>query len=395
MGEKGTDSGERVRLLEEREYWVSELCRVAEPVLRLLAARELKKTMPVQSAAGQDRSDVTHLEALGRLLCGIAPWLESRGGADEAEERLRQQYAELSRAAIAAGCDPQSPDYMNFAEGFQPIVDTAFLAQAILRAPTELWDKLDAKVQKHVVQAFKLTRSRKPFAMNWLLFSAIIEAALYRMGESDWDPMRIDYALKQHEQWYVGDGAYGDGPSFHFDYYNSFVIQPMLVDIVAAVQGCYEDWDAMQASITERAKRWAEVQERLISPEGTFPPLGRSLAYRCGAMQSLAQSALLGELPSSVTPAQARCALTAVIRRSLSVPGTFTEDGWLTIGFCGSQPDIGEHYISTGSLYLCAAVFLPLGLAAEHPFWSGEPEDWTARKAWSGSFFSIDHALKG
>ncbi|ANY70748.1 hypothetical protein BBD42_14505 [Paenibacillus sp. BIHB 4019] len=384
-----------MRLAEERKYWVSELCRVAEPVLRLLAARELKKTMPVQSAAGQDRSDVTHLEALGRLLCGIAPWLEGSGGADEEEERLRQQYAELSRGAIAAGCDPESPDYMNFAEGYQPIVDTAFLAQAILRAPTELWDKLDAKAQKHVVQAFKLTRSRKPFAMNWLLFSAIIEAALYRMGESDWDPMRIDYALKQHEQWYVGDGAYGDGPSFHFDYYNSFVIQPMLVDIVAAVQGCYEDWDAMHASIKERAKRWAEVQERLISPEGTFPPLGRSLAYRCGAMQSLAQSALLGELPSSVTPAQARCALTAVIRRSLSVPGTFTADGWLTIGFCGSQPNIGEHYISTGSLYLCAAVFLPLGLAAEHPFWSGEPEDWTARKAWSGSFFTIDHALKG
>lgn len=395
IGEKGTDSGERVQLAEERKYWVSELCRVAEPVLRLLAARELKKTMPVQAAAGQDRSDVTHLEALGRLLCGIAPWLEGSGGADEAEERLRQQYAELSRAAIAAGCDPESPDYMNFAEGYQPIVDTAFLAQAILRAPTELWDKLDAKVQKHVIQAFKLTRTRKPFAMNWLLFSAIIEAALYRMGESDWDPMRIDYALKQHEQWYVGDGAYGDGPSFHFDYYNSFVIQPMLVDIVAAVHGCYEDWDAMQASIKERARRWAEVQERLISPEGTFPPLGRSLAYRCGAMQSLAQSALLGELPGSVSPAQARCALTAVIRRSLSVPGTFTEDGWLTIGFCGSQPDIGEHYISTGSLYLCAAVFLPLGLAAEHPFWSGEPEDWTARKAWSGAAFSMDQALKG
>ena len=45
--------------------------------------------------------------------------------------------------AIAAGTDPASPDYMNFNQGHQPVVDTAFLALAILRAPTELWKKLD------------------------------------------------------------------------------------------------------------------------------------------------------------------------------------------------------------------------------------------------------------
>ena len=33
--------------------------------------------------------------------------------------------------------------------------------------------------------------------------------------------------------WYKGDGVYGDGPPFHWDYYNSFVIQPMLLNILA------------------------------------------------------------------------------------------------------------------------------------------------------------------
>lgn len=378
--------------LADRRYWVEQLCLISRPVLEALAERRLKATMPIEAANGSDRSDVAHLEALGRLLSGISPWLES-GARDGVEGEKREQFASLARKSIAAGTDPTSPDYMNFAEGYQPIVDTAFLAQAILRAPVELWEKLEPQAKINVVNALKLTRSRKPFAMNWLLFSGIIEAALCVMGADDWDPMRIDYALKQHEQWYVGDGTYGDGPSFHWDYYNSFVIQPMLIDILNAVGDRYEDWRGMRDQASQRARRYAAVQERLISPEGTYPPLGRSLAYRFGAFQSLAQSALRSDLPEEITPAQVRSALTAVIRRTLSMSGTFTEDGWLTIGFCGKQPDIGEGYISTGSLYLCSEVFLPLGLPAADEFWSGEPQDWTARKAWSGSSFPIDHAL--
>ncbi|MFX3636200.1 MAG: DUF2264 domain-containing protein [Candidatus Pristimantibacillus sp.] len=378
---------------DDRQYWIKQLCTIAGPVLKALVERRLKETMPVEAAEGSERADVTHLEALGRLLSGIAPWLE-HGERVGVEGELREYYAELARKSIDAGTDPASADYMNFSEGYQPIVDTAFLAQALLRAPIELWDKLEPRVRMNVVTALKQTRTRKPFAMNWLLFSGIIEAALYRAGESDWDPMRIDYAIKQHEQWYLGDGAYGDGEDFHWDYYNSFVIQPMLIDILEAVSDRYEDWTELRSKVEFRARRYAAVQERLISPEGTFPPIGRSLAYRFGAFQSLAQSALRDDLPDGLTPAQVRCALTAVIQRTLMIPGTFTEDGWLTIGFCGHQPDIGEGYISTGSLYLCSEVFLPLGLPAAHPFWSGEAEEWTARKAWSGASFPIDKALK-
>jgi hypothetical protein len=204
--------------------------------------------------------------------------------------------------------------------------------------------------------------------------------------------MRIDFALKQHEQWYLGDGTYSDGPEYHADYYNSFVIQPMLVDILRTAGDHEDDWRAMLEPAMLRAARYAETQERMISPEGTFPPIGRSLAYRCGAFHSLAHVALLERLPEGLSPAGVRCALTAVIRRSLGAPGTFDENGWLRIGFCGHQPDIGEHYISTGSLYLCAAAFLPLGLPPDNPFWQSEAA-WTSKLAWSGEAFPIDRAL--
>ncbi|NHN30969.1 DUF2264 domain-containing protein [Paenibacillus agricola] len=375
---------------EDRIYWIDTLSRIAQPVLHHLTTRQLKEKMPVEGKL-DDRPIYTHLEALARLLTGMAPWLES-GGRDGEEGRLRSHYAEWARDAIDAGTDPTSPDFMNFSEGHQPIVDAAFLAHAILRAPVELWEKLEPRVQHNVVEALKATRTRKPGFNNWLLFAAMIETVLYRAG-SDWDRMRVDYAIRQHEEWYSGDGVYGDGPEYHADYYNSFVIQPMLVDIIEAVSGEDEAWAALKDGIIERATRHAVQQERLISPEGTFPAVGRSLAYRFGAFQLLSQVALQQRLDPSIEPAQVRGALTAVIRRMIEAPGTFDDNGWLTIGFCGHQPEIGETYISTGSVYLCAAVFLPLGLSADDAFWQGEA-DWTSKKAWSGQAFPIDKALR-
>jgi hypothetical protein len=149
----------------------------------------------------------------------------------------------------------------------------------------------------------------------------------------------------------------------------------------------------MAPRIEERAKRYAAVQERLIGPDGTFPPIGRSLAYRCGAFHLLAQAALRQRLPEGVAPAQVRAALTAVIRRTLDAPETFDRDGWLRIGVCGHQPGVGETYISTGSLYLCSVAFLPLGLPAADPFWAAPATPFTQQRAWNGEAFPIDHAL--
>jgi hypothetical protein len=168
----------------------------------------------------------------------------------------------------------------------------------------------------------------------------------------------------------------------------------MLVDVATALSDRMPAVKEMAPRIEERATRYAAVQERLIGPDGAFPPIGRSLAYRCGAFHLLAQSALRRALPDGVSPPQVRGALTAVITRTLDAPGTFDADGWLRIGLCGHQPAAGEGYISTGSLYLCSVALLPLGLPAADPFWSGAPEPYTQQRAWSGQPFPIDHALR-
>jgi hypothetical protein len=375
----------------DRAAWVAMAYRLADPVLSHLAAGTLRARMPVEQQPGEDRTGTTHLEAVGRLLAGIAPWLELEpDGTDEG--RLRDHLRQLTRDGLRQGLDPTSPDALNFRQGAHPVVDAAYLGLAVLRAP-RLFATLEPTTSGRLIEAIQATRTIRPGFNNWLLFPATVEATLARLNEW-WDPMRVDYALRQHAQWYVGDGTYGDGPEFHWDYYDSFVIHPMLTEVLDVVGFRTRFATELRVQHQERARRYATIQERLIGPDGTFPPIGRSLAYRAGAFHALAQSALRGALPDELAPAQVRGALTAVIRRTLGASGTFDADGWLRIGLAGHQPGIGERYISTGSLYLASLVLLPLGLPATHPFWADPPVPWTSQQAWSGEAFPTDHALE-
>lgn len=379
----------------DRAYWLGHVERVSEPVLEALRQRTLRRTMLVEAAPGERdaRAVGTHLEALGRLLAGLAPWLEldASPGETAQETALRNRFRDCSLAGIASGLDPSSPDYMHFGASSQTLVDSSFLALALLRAPRQLLDKLDATSRKRLVDALVTQRSVQPGFNNWLLFAAMNEALLKALDQQ-WDRMRVDYALRSLESWYVGDGVYGDGPHFHWDYYDSFVMQPYLLQLMDTVGDESPAWAAMRGPIHRHARRYAAIQERLIAPDGSYPAIGRSLTYRCGAFQLLADAARRHMLPEPVTGPQVRCALAAVMRRTLEPAGTFDSAGWLQIGLAGHQPGLGETYISTGSLYLCSAAWLPLGLAPSDEFWSGPPQPWTSQKLWSGENAHADHA---
>lgn len=383
---------------DDRAYWVNMLVKIADPVLSNLAAGTLKKNMPVECKEGQEESrrQVTYLEAFGRLMCGMAPWLEATG-LDETEEKLRSKYAGLARQAMRHAVDPASPDFMNFTEGGQPLVDAAFLAHAMLRAPKELWKKLDTGTKSSLTKALISSRVIRPYYSNWILFSAMVEAALIKLA-GDGDVVRIELAVRTVESWYKGDGVFGDGPEFHWDYYNSYVIQPFLLDITSTMIEFDKRSDGYFKKAHDKfqkiAQRYAAVQERLIMPDGTFPPIGRSLPYRIGAFQLLAQVALREKLPEEIEPASVRAALTTSMKKIMEADGTFDDAGWLTIGFYGHQPAIAEGYISTGSLYLCTSAFLPLGLSPQNPFWAAPSAGWTAKKIWEGENVPADHAMR-
>lgn len=367
-----------------KSSWLCEFERLLSPLFLNNSAEKIVGEMPFYGSGMHERYKAsTYLELLGRSLCGLAPCIELFS-----EEKFKTLGVLLSEFS-----DPKNSNFLNFNKGLQPLVDSAFLSLAFIRSPIKLWGNLPDITKVHLIDALKSTRVIKPNFNNWLLFSAMIETFFFMVGE-DYDRMRIDYALRQHEQWYLGDGHYGDGASFRADYYNSYVILPFLLQITETLKGQVKAWDNIGLNVLTRAQRYAEIQERMISADGTFPPIGRSLAYRGAAFHLLAQLALLNKLPPTLSPAQVRCALWAVIEKTLVANDNYDANGWLKVGLNGSQPAIGENYISTGSLYLTSVIFLPLGLSDDDEFWCSPDQPWTQRKIWwFGHNVTADKAL--
>jgi hypothetical protein len=376
---------------EDRAFWVETLVKLSDPVLTNLSNNTLKQNMPYESLG--DRLEFSYLEAVGRLLCGISPWLES--GPDATPEgQLRAKYINLAVKGLANAVNPSAPDYLEFGKPSQPLVDAAFLAQALLRAPTQLWGKLDKQTKERMVTELKRSRGIKPGESNWLLFASMVEAALLEFT-GEYDSERMMYGVNKFRyEWYKGDAMYGDGANFHTDYYNSFVIHPMLTDVLIVMKKHgLEGADFLDTQL-KRHTRYAEILERQISPEGSYPVIGRSIAYRFGVFHALSQAALMHILPEKVSPAHVRSALTLVMRRQLQSPKNFDSKGWLRVGFTGEQINISESYINTGSVYLCSFALLPLGLPAADPFWSAPYAEWTNLKAWTGKEVTADHAIE-
>ena len=104
----------------------------------------------------------------------------------------------------------------------------------------------------------------------------MVEATLLELtGKCNMHP--IEYAIMRFKEWYKGDSWYGDGINLHMDYYNSFVIHPMLLDILEIMQKHNKGETDLYKKEQLRFSRYAEQQERMISPDGAYPVIGRSI----------------------------------------------------------------------------------------------------------------------
>lgn len=374
----------------DRAYWVDMLYRIAQPVLSQMAEGKLQQNMTLELSPIWDGRDtrVAYLETFGRLMAGVAPWLNLPDDNSE-EGKKRAQIRKWALKSYANGVDPESPDYLHWNIHSQNLVDAAYLAESFLRCPS-LWQSLDATTQQRYVKEFKSLRTILTPYNNWLLFRAMVEAFLLNVGEEA-DGYTLGVATRKISEWYLSDGFYSDGPEFSLDYYNSYVIHPMFIEVLEVMEpkGLYAP--VKKELALRRMQRFNQLIERLISPEGTFPAIGRSATYRMGAFQSLAMSAWKYGLPEGMTNGQVRHALTTVMKNMFGVEGNFNKEGFLQLGFAGHQPDLADYYTNNGSLYMTSLVFLPLGLPESHPFWSDPAEDWTSRKAWSGRPFRKDY----
>lgn len=391
---------EYVRMLEkesnqDRAYWTDLAYKMAYPILSQMSEGTLQKNMIVEVSPNWDgrNKKVTYMEAFGRLMAGIAPWL-SLADDGTPEGAKRAELRKMALKAYANAVDPNSPDYLLWQGQGQALVDAAYVAESFLRGWDALWVPLDQVTKDRYIKEFTQLRNVDPPYTNWVLFSSTIESLLAKAG-APCDQYRVNSACRKVEEWYTGDGWYADGPEFAFDYYSSYVFHPMYLETLATMRdsGIYTriDYKNYYDRAFRRAQKFAIVLERLISPEGTFPAFGRSIPYRMATMQPLALMAWYDKLPAGLTPGQVRHALTSVMHRMFDGKENFNEGGYLTIGFCGRQPNVADWYTNNGSLYMTSLAFMPLGLPANHPFWTDAPLPTTQEKAWNSKPFPKDH----
>lgn len=382
---------ETPQIIEDREYWISIMRRISNPVLTNLAKGTLRKNMPYE-AINLENQKFSYLEAFARVFNGMSAWLEL--GPDTTEEGiLRDKYITITLKAISNAVNPNNNDYIFVVEPKQSLVDVALFAQGLLRSKNQIWLNLQMDDQARIIRELKNTRNIAPYENHWLLFTSMIEAALLEFtGECDKE--RLRYGVSRfRDEFYVGDGIYSDGEDYVAGYFNSIVIHPMLNDILKVMrkygvsEGEFLDVQLMRSS------RLSSQLERTISPEGTYPLLGSCLAYRCGVFHLLSQAALLKALPRNINPAQVRCALTKVLKKQFGDNRNFNNDGWLIVGLQGSQMDISEIDINTGSLYMCCSVFLTLGLPEDNLFWTAPFAEWTTLQAWNGNQIQKDQSI--
>lgn len=381
----------------DRAAWCRIAAHMATPVLSAMSEGRLHERMQVEVSPSWDNRDinVTYMECFGRLMAGLAPWL-SLPDDDTAEGIQRAQLREWALKSYAHAVDPGSPDYLLWRREGQTLVDAAYIAESFLRGYDALWVPLDSLTKQRYITEFTQLRRVDPPYTNWLLFSATVESFLRKAGAPS-DTYRIVSALRKVEEWYVGDGWYSDGEEFAFDYYNSYVLHPMYVECLEVMTGGGKHtlWNARECRFdraVRRMQRFGMILERLISPEGSYPVFGRSITYRTGILQPLALLAWRGWLPEELPDGQVRAAMTAVITRMFGDERNYNAAGFLTLGFNGSQPHISDYYTNNGSLYMASLAFLPLGLPADHPFWSDAPQPWTSKRAWEGEPFAKDHS---
>lgn len=377
--------------VSDRTYWADMLYQLSKPILSNMSKGELKKNMEVELSPTWDgrTKNVTYLEAFGRLMAGVAPWLNLAD--DNTKEGIqRKEIREWALRSYANAVNPDSPDYLQWTGSSQVLVDAAYLANSFIRAPKALWEPLDNTTKERYIKEFKQLRTIKPAYNNWLLFRAMIEAFFVSIGE-EYDGYVLEVATRKMNEWYLGDGWYSDGPEYSLDYYNGYVMHPMYVEIIEIMEKNKVPCSVSFDLALRRMQRYNQLLERLISPESTYPAVGRSVTYRMGAFQTLSLSAWKYGFPKNLTNGQVRNALTSVMKRMFSVEGNFGKGGFLQLGFVGHQTNLADYYTNNGSLYMTSLVFLPLGLPADHDFWTSPAEEWTSQKAWSGKTFPKDY----
>ena len=303
-------------------------------------------------------NDTIPMEAFARPLWGLVPFWAG-GGHDE-------RFEEIYRKGLAAGTDPEHPDYWHTCRDYdQKFCEMAAIAFGMLFCPDKVWDPLSDREKDNLTEWLWEINRHECCACNWQFFSIMTNVALCKAGRP-YDKKRLEEGLECIDAYYDAGGWYNDGNGGDKDYYNPFVM--VTYGMVYARFMEKEDPERCRR-FRERALAFGKDYIYWFSEDGSSFAYGRSMTYRFAQIAYFSVCAMCGV---EVFPLPVLKGL--IVRHLvhwLNLPVWDNAD-ILTIGYAYPNLQMSESYNAPGSPYWAMKAFMFLALPDGHPFWEAE-----------------------
>ncbi|MFE7549616.1 DUF2264 domain-containing protein [Streptomyces gardneri] len=347
-----------------RTHWETTADRLLDAVRPYTSPRgaliDLPGPRPSWSGARSDG-----LEGWARTFLLAALRVAGSQGEDPHGHLIR--YAEGLAAGTAEPGTEDPDSWPRTTDTRQAIVESASVALGLRLTRPWLWDRLDDRTRRRVVDWLRPALRPSPVDNNWWLFGLTVAGFLQDAGiETDRAAATVDRSLARIEDWYLGDGWYSDGDNRAFDHYNAWALHfyPVLHAHLAGDRTLLDRYGP-------RLRRHLDDHVHLFDANGAPLPYGRSLIYRFAAAAAPWLGTLTGHTP--LTPGATRRLASGSLRHFLDRGATDT-NGLLTLGWHGPYPPLVQDYSGPGSPYWASKGFLGLLLPADHPAWT-DPEE--------------------
>ena len=136
---------------DDRAYWIQLMLKISNPILENMSQGKFRQNVPLEYSPTWDNRNkqVAYMEAFGRLIAGLAPFVALPDD-NTSESKIREKMRLQIQQSLVHAVNPKSPDYLYWGatNSQQPLVDAAYIAQALLAAPKVLWEPLDNETKQ-------------------------------------------------------------------------------------------------------------------------------------------------------------------------------------------------------------------------------------------------------
>ncbi len=351
-----------------RAHWEALADRLLDALVPYASPGGAQYRLPGRTSRSGERSD--GLEGFARSFLLAAFRVAGARHDPDAADRV-SALADRYARGLSAGADPDAPDaWPRITERSQPMVEAASVAVGLHETRELIWQRLDDRARRHLVDWLGGFVGKRPVDNNWRLFQVVVEQFLASVG-GPYRQREIDGGLDRIEDWYLGDGWYSDGDGRAFDYYNGWALHfyPLLwARIAGAAPGGADP--ARVAVHRERLRLFLDGHQHFFGADGGPVHQGRSLTYRFASAAPLWMGALTGATP--LAPGLTR-RLASGAARHFTDRGAPDERGLLRLGWYRPYLPMTQTYSGPASPYWASKGFLGLLVPVADPVWS-EPE---------------------